>query len=174
MTTETTTQDMLLESVKSAARTPVAVLTGNACHDCGANLTEDDTCGGAWEVCYREGDCLDNDECAGEGEGCICLTEEWDTTSITCPHHAELQGCGGGSFEPLDINYILEADGRLRGVDLLTTFGGPNIRIICIDGFYIRAEGVWYSDRAEWTGDERADDVVDFYREIMPEVDRSI
>ena len=76
--------------------------------------------------------------------------------------------CGGGAFNPMDVEYTISGDGKVKGVVLTITTGGPHIEVTCRYGQDISAQGWWNGDRTHWRGKDRGDEVVDTFKEYLP------
>ena len=167
---DTTTKQMLENSVKRAALRKAGVYTGTECADCGGAIDIEDgqSCAGFYQYDCAEYGCYSNMEC----ENCGCADDDRDKAAADienspCPHHKD-EGCGDGAIDALDINYIVKRDGGLRGVVLVLGTGGPHIELVAKYGVSIMARGWWGSDRVEWFGTERGDDIVDYFDEVKP------
>ena len=58
----------------------------------------------------------------------------------------------------LDIKYMVNADRTYNGVQLLVTYGGPNIYISTITG---KVELYWWTERGEWSLDRCVIEAID-------------
>ena len=161
MTIENTSKQMLENSVRNHALTPVKRYLGDVCYECGNALTDSDACAGPYDYDCGEYGCMSNFGCKTD---CACAYEE------ECPdrHDVEDAGCGGTRFNPLDINYLVDHQGELIGVTLIVTVGGPHVEVVARSGRNIMARGWWGSDSFEWWGAERCDDLLDYFDEIKP------
>lgn len=91
-----------------------------------------------------------------------------------CPTNEELEEAQengeavdlyGYFSDVLDINYILDAQRKLRGVRVAVTLGGPNIWIDTVRGII---EGFWGKDHAEsWIPSEVCESINDIFSDLF-------
>ena len=98
------------------------------------------------------------------GDVCEECGGELDDNNEYCANET----CDGIRFDPLDIGYQVDSRGELTGVVFTIATGGPHVEVVCRSGFYTLARGWWGSDKAENSGNERADDIVNYYDDLKP------
>ena len=102
---------------------------------------------------------------AGMWTGNICemCEGEIDQAEESC----ECVQCGPSTFDPLEVEYIVDSKGNVTGVSLLVTVGGPNVWMHARLGYYAHVDGAAGRHTDSMNTTFKGDEIVDHYAEYI-------